>query len=126
MNTEPRKSDNEVDAISTSLTDTVASKLEAQARAMQEEAVLVATKLRNSMTEAAAALQAQMEATAEKILQGLCAAAQGISKSTVKLAETSTTYRDTLLCQPSQASPPNAPRAPHLTPRIKAREGIKS
>ena len=45
MNTEPGKSDNKVDTISTSLADTVASKLEAQVRAMQEEAVLVATKL---------------------------------------------------------------------------------
>ena len=51
---------------------------------------------------------------------------QGISESTVKLAETSTHYRDALLCQPPQVGPHSIPRLPHLTPRLKAREGIKS
>jgi len=95
-------------------------------KAIQEEAVSVAVKLQDSMTEAAMALQTQMEIVAEKTLEGLRVAAQGISESTVKLTETSTNYRDALLRQPPQAGPLNAPHLSHFTPRLKAREGIKS
>ena len=86
----------------------------------------MATKLRDSMTEVVTALQAQMEAIVEKTLEGMRVAVQGIRKSMVKLAETSTKYHDALLRQPSQASLPSIPRFPHLAPRLKAREGIKS
>ena len=76
--------------------------------------------------EAATAFQTQVETTAEKTLEGLCAAAQGISKSTVKLTETSTNYRDALLRQPAQVGPHNPPCTVHFAPRLKAREGVRS
>ena len=65
------------------------------------------------MMEAATAFQTQMDTMAEKTLEGLHVAAQGIIESTVKLTEMSTNYH-------------NALHFTHLTPRLKAREGIKS
>ena len=53
-------------------------------------------------------------------------AAQGISKLTVKLTETSTNYHDTLLRQPAQVRPLNTPCTVHFAPRLKAREGVRS
>ena len=72
------------------------------------------------------AFQTQVETTAEKTLEGLRAAAQGISESTVKLTETSTNYCDALLCQPAQAGPHNPPCTVYFPPRLKAREGVRS
>ena len=63
---------------------------------------------------------------AEKTLEGLCAVAQGISESTVKLTEPSTNYCDALLHQPAQARPLNSPRTVHFAPRLKGREGVRS
>ena len=126
MNMESREANNKAAAVFTPFVDAAALKLKAQVKAMQEEVALMATKLHDSMTEAVTALQVQTEAIAEKTLEGMCVAVQGISKSTVKLAETSTNYRNALLHQPSQAGPPSIPCFPHLAPRLKAREGIKS
>ena len=126
MNTESGETNNEADAVTTPFVDAVTSKLKVQVKAMQEEVALMATKLQDSMTEAVTALQAQMEAIAEKTLEGMHVAVQGISESMVKLAEMSTNYCDALLHQPSQAGLPSIPRFPHLAPRLKAREGIKS
>ena len=86
----------------------------------------MATKLHDSMTETVTALQVQMEAVVEKTLEGVHVVVQGISRSMVKLAEMSTNYCNALLCQPPQVGPHSVPCLPHLTPRLKAREGIKS
>ena len=45
---------------------------------------------------------------------------------TVKLTEMSTSYRETLLHQPAQAWPLNATHSMHFSPRLKAREGVRS
>ena len=80
----------------------------------------------DSMMGKAADRLMKLEAAAETTIEGLCVATQGVSDSTVKLAETSTNYCNALFGGPTQSGPPNPPTLPHLPPRLKAREGIKS
>ena len=80
----------------------------------------------DAMVGKAADKFAELEVVAEKILEGLRAATQGVSDSTAKLAETSTNYHDTLLHHPAQTSSPNSPPPLHLPTQLKAREGIKA
>ena len=126
MKTEPPKANNGTGTTPSSSADAVTTKLEAHVKAMQEVVVSVAVKMRESMIEAAMAFQTQMETTAEKTLEGLHVVAQGISELMVKLTKTSTNYRNALLRQPPQAGPLNALRSIHFTPRLKAREGVRS
>ena len=124
--TEPPKANNGTGTTLSSSANTVTTKLKAHVKAMQEEVESVAVKMRESMIEAAMAFQMQMETTAEKTLEGLRAVAQGISELTVKLTEMSTNYCDAMLHQPAQVWPLNAPHTMHFSPRLKAREGVRS
>src|SRR5882672_2653318 len=118
----------ELEDKSKAIADTVVESLSGQLDSARQEVSAVVLDLKTTVAEAAAAAKAQVEESLGGMLEDLKTATQGANDNTVKMSETATKYRDTLL-QSRLPATPAIPKLNHLAPlapRLHARESVRA
>jgi hypothetical protein len=116
----------DIDIKAQTVADAVRVKLADQLESFREEAATAVHEIRDKLTEATVTLKDQLETATESAFDGIKSATQGVNDNAIKLTETTTKYRDALLRQKPQSSSSHMPGYMGLSPRLKAREGIKT
>jgi hypothetical protein len=107
------------------ISEVVMVRLDNQIRMLKEETEAITAVIKEKITKIADTIKAQVATIVVNMTEEIKTATWGMSKTSTKLAETTTEHRDALT-QPVVQNQATTPPTNSFNPKLRAREGMKT